>query len=94
MRARNLQINTDVAQAYYTLLTDAKTVELQTQNATKASEELAAAQERYKVGAATFLDVTVARGTFEKAQIDRVNSIYEYHKAFAALENAVGRPLR
>lgn len=94
VRARNLQINTDVAQAYYTLLTDAKTVELQTQNATKASEELAAAQERYKVGAATFLDVTVARGTFEKAQIDRVNSIYEYHKAFAALENAVGRPLR
>jgi len=26
--------------------------------------------------------------------IDRVNAIYDYHKAFAALENAVGRPLR
>ena len=48
----------------------------------------------FRVGAKTFLDVTSARGTFEKAQIDRVNSIYEYHKAFAALENAVGRPLR
>jgi outer membrane protein len=94
VRARNLQINTDVAQAYLTLITDARNVQLQNSIATKASEELAAAQERYKVGAATFLDVTVARGTFEKAQIDRVNSIYEYHKAFAALENAVGRPLR
>lgn len=94
LRARNLQVNTDVTQAYLTLIAQAKTVELQTQNAAKASEELAAAQERYKVGAATFLDVTVARGTFEKAQIDRVNSIYEYHKAFANLENAVGRPLR
>lgn len=94
LRARNLQVNTDVTQAYLTLIAQAKTVELQTQNAAKASEELAAAQERYKVGAATFLDVTVARGTYEKAQIDRVNAIYEYHKAFANLENAVGRPLR
>ena len=29
----------------------------------------------------------------EQAQIDRINSVYDYHKAFAALENAVGRPL-
>jgi outer membrane protein len=94
LRARNLQLNTDVTQAYLTLVAQAKTVELQTQNAAKAAEDLAAAQERYKVGAATFLDVTVARGIFEKAQIDRVTAIYEYHKAFANLENAVGRPLR
>jgi outer membrane protein len=94
VRARNLQINTDVTQAYLTLVTDARNVELQNSIAQKASEDLAGAQERYKVGAATFLDVTVARGTYEKAQIDRVNSVYEYHKAFAALENAVGRPLR
>jgi outer membrane protein len=94
LRARNLQVQTDVTQAYLTLIAQAKTVELQTSNAAKASEELAAAQERYKVGANTFLDVTVARGTYEKAQIDRVNAIYEYHKAFANLENAVGRPLR
>ncbi len=94
VRARDLQINTDVSQAYLTMMTDIRAIELQTQIAAKASEDLAAQQERYKVGAATFLDVTVARGTYEKAQIDRVNSVYEYHKAFAALENAVGRPLR
>jgi outer membrane protein len=94
VRSRTLQITTDVTQAYLTMVTDARTVELQTQTAAKASEELAAAQERYKVGAATFLDVTVARGTYEQAQINRVTAIYEYHKAFAALENAVGRPLR
>ena len=94
VRSRTLQITTDVTQAYLTMVTDARTVELQTQTAAKASEELAAAQERYKVGAATFLDVTVARGTYELAQINRVTSIYQYHKAFAALENAVGRPLR
>jgi outer membrane protein len=71
-----------------------KTVQLQQQNAQKAQEELAFAEERYKVGAATFLDVTTSRGTYEQALIDRVNAIYDFHKAFAALENAVGRPLR
>ena len=60
----------------------------------KATEELAFAEESYKVGAKTFLDVTTARGTYEKAQSDRVNAIYEYHKPFAALETAIGRPLR
>ena len=94
LRSRDLQLTTDVTQAYLNLVTAARTVELQTQIAAKASEELAFAQESYKVGAKTFLDVTTARGTYEKAQIDRVNSVYNYHKAFAALENAVGRPLR
>jgi len=94
VRARELQLNADVTQAYLNLVTAARTVALQEQNATKAREELAFAEERYRVGAATFLDVTTSRGTFEQAQIDRINSIYAYHKAFAALENAVGRPLR
>jgi len=94
LRARSLQLTTDVTQAYLNLVTAAKTVELQTQVAAKATEELAFAEESYKVGAKTFLDVTTARGTYEQAQIARVNSIYEYHKAFAALEGAVGRPLR
>jgi outer membrane protein len=94
LRSRNLQLTTDVTQAYLNLVTAAKTVELQTQIAQKAAEELAFAEESYKVGAKTFLDVTTARGTYEKAQIDRVDAVYNYHKAFAALENAVGRPLR
>ncbi len=93
-KARQLQLTADVTQAYLTLVTDARTVELQQQNALKASEELAYAEERYRVGATTFLDVTTSRGTYEQAQIDRINSIYEYHKAFAQLESAVGRPLR
>lgn len=94
LRARNLQLTTDVTQAYLTLVTAQKTVELQTQNAQKATEELQFAEESYKVGAKTFLDVTNARAQFEQAQVARVNAIYDYHKAFAALENAVGRPLR
>lgn len=94
VRARALQMIADVTQAYRNLQTAIKTTQLQDVNAARAREELAFAEERYRVGAATFLDVTTSRGTFEQAQIDRLNSIYDYHRAFAALENAVGRPLR
>jgi outer membrane protein len=94
VKAKDLALTADVTQAYLTLMTGVKTVQLQQQNAQKAQEELAFAEERYKVGAATFLDVTTSRSTYEQALIDRVNSMYDFHKAFAALENAVGRPLR
>jgi outer membrane protein len=94
VRARNLQLTTDVTNAYLSLNAAAKTVALQEQNAAKAAEELAAVQERYKVGAATFLEVTTSRGQYEQAQIGRVNAIYDYQTAYANLENAIGRPLR
>jgi outer membrane protein len=94
VRAKDLALTADVTQAYLTLKTSAQTVALQEQNASKAKEELAYAEERYKVGASTFLDVVTSRGTYEQALIDRVNAVYDYHKAFAALENAVGHPLR
>jgi outer membrane protein len=94
LRARELQLNTEVTQAFLNLMTSYRVVALQEINATRAREELAFAEERYRVGAATFLDVTTSRGTFAQAQIDRVNAIYDYHRAFAGLEAAVGRPLR
>jgi len=94
VRARNLQLTTDVTQAYLNLVTAAKTADLQAQIAKKAAEDLALNEASFRVGAKTFLDVTTARAQYEKTQIDQVNAIYQYHWAFAALENAVGRPLR
>ena len=94
VRSRELQMTADVTQGYLNLVTAARTVELQEVNAQRAREELTYAQERYRVGAATFLDVTTSSGSFVQAQVDRINAIYEYHRAYAALEAAVGRPLR
>lgn len=94
VRARELQLTAAVTAAYLTLTTQAKTVALQTQNAAQARQEMALAEARYRVGAATFLDLADARGTYATAENDHINAIYEYHKAFAALESAVGRPLR
>ena len=93
-KAKDLAMTADVTQAYRSLQTAIQTVALQEQTALKAKEELSFAEERYKVGASTFLDVVTSRGSYEQALIDRVNAVYDYHKSFAALENAVGHPLR
>jgi outer membrane protein len=93
-RARELQLRQEVTAAYLTLRAAQQTVTLQEQNALRAREELRLAEERYRVGASTFLDVTEARASVERAENERIAAIYDYHSAFAALESAVGRPLR
>ncbi|HEY8167002.1 MAG TPA: TolC family protein [Gemmatimonadaceae bacterium] len=94
IRARELAITADVTSAYYTLKTAEKTTALQAQNSAKAKLELKFAQDRYRNGSMNFVDLTEARAAYERAESDRINAVYDYHKAFAALESAVGRPLR
>jgi outer membrane protein len=94
VRAQELRITADVTSGYRNLMTAYQTVQIQTQNSQAAREALALAQERFRVGANTFVDLVQARADFERAESDRINAIYEFHRAYAALENAVGRPLR
>jgi outer membrane protein len=94
VRARELALTADVTAAYLTVTTAEKTVALQEQNAAKARQELKLVQDRYKIGATTFVDLTQARATYERAESERINAVYNYHKAFAVLESAVGHPLR
>jgi outer membrane protein len=94
VRSKELALTADVTAAYLTVVTAEKTVALQEQNAAKARQELKLVQDRYRIGATTFVDLTEARATYERAESDRINAIYDYHKAFAALESAVGHSLR
>ncbi|HEY1952214.1 MAG TPA: TolC family protein [Gemmatimonadaceae bacterium] len=94
VKSRELALTADVTAAYLTLQTAEKTVALQEQNADKAKQELKLVQDRYRIGATTYVDLTQARATYEQAESDRINAVYDYHKAFAALESAVGHPLR
>jgi outer membrane protein len=94
VRQTELALTSNVTEALRNLQTAQRSVELNDINAAAAREQLSFAEERYRVGAATFLEVTNARGVFEQAQVDRLNATYEYHRTFAALEAAVGRPLR
>jgi outer membrane protein len=94
VRQQELRLTADVSAAYYTLVTAVRASEVQEQNAVQAREELRLTEERYRVGAATFVELAESRSSFERAEQDRIAAIYDYHQAWAALENAVGRPLR
>ncbi len=94
VRRQELQLTADVTSALVTLQAARRAVDLQDRNAATAREALQLAEERYRVGANTFVDLTTARGEYERAETDRIDAVYEFHRAYAALENAVGRTLR
>lgn len=94
VRRQELALTADVTSARVTLQAAYEAVELQARNAATAREALQLAEERYRVGANTFVDLTTARAEYERAETSRIDAIYEFHRAYAALEAAVGRTLR
>jgi outer membrane protein len=93
-RARRLQVRTDVHSRYLALQTAYKAIGVQAANREAARDQLRLAQDRYRLGAGTSLEVSDAQNAVQRAEGDYVNAVYDYHKAIAALEEAVGRPLR
>lgn len=94
VRARGLAVQTEVSQAFLTLQTAFRTVGLQDTNRSAAREQLQLATERYRVGSGTFFELLDAQVAALRAESDAVNATYDYHKALALLEAAVGRSLR
>jgi outer membrane protein len=94
VRAQELRLTQEVTSGYRNLMTAYEAVQIQTQNSQAAREALALAQERFRVGANTFVDLVQSRADYERAESDRITAIYEFHRAYATLESAVGRPLR
>jgi len=94
VRARGLQVQTDVSQAYLTLQTDYQAIAIQDTSRSAAREQLQLATERYRVGSGTFFELLDAQVAALRAETDYIDAVYDYHKALAALEAAVGRPLR
>ena len=93
-RSRELASDADVTTAYLSLETARRTVVLQTKISAKARQDLELVQDQYKVGAATSVELSAARASYAQAENNRIVGLYDYHKAIAALENSVGRPLR
>ena len=94
VRAQALRVTADVTAAHLSLVTARQSVTLQEQTVRTARTALALAQERYRVGAISLVDLLQARGDFERAETDRISAVFDVQRAFTALENAVGRPLR
>lgn len=94
VRARQLQTRTDVQSRFLAVQTAYKAIGVQASSRDAARDQLRLAQDRYRLGSGSALDVTDAQNNVQRAEGDYVNSVYDYHKAIAALELAVGRPLR
>jgi outer membrane protein TolC len=58
-----------------------------------ATEDLRVVQERYRVGAATILDVLTSQSALAQAEVDAVNARFDYLKAKAQIEALIGRHL-
>jgi outer membrane protein len=93
-RARRLQVHSDVHARFLALQTAYQAIAVQSANRDAARDQLRLAQDRYRLGAGTSLEVSDAQNAVQRAEGDYVNAVYDYHKAIAALEAAVGRPLR
>lgn len=93
-RARELQVRTDVEARYLALGTAWKAILVQEKSRQAAGERLRLAQDRYRLGSGTALELTDAQNAVTRAEGDYYSAVYEYHRAFVALEAAVGRRLR
>lgn len=94
IRQQELQVRAGVSGAYLALMTAYRTIAVQANNRTAADEALSLAEERYRVGSGSIIELLTARLDAETAGVNYINAVYDYHKAIAALEQAVGRPLR
>jgi outer membrane protein len=94
VRAQALQVHADVQSRFVAIQTGYKAIAVQAQSREAARDQLRLAQDRYRLGSGTALEVADAQNSVQRAEGDYVNAIYDYHKALAALEAAVGRPLR
>jgi outer membrane protein TolC len=69
-------------------------VDLQERLVAVAREELRLAEERYRVGLGTGLEVVDAQAALARAEQARIRAVYAFHRAVAALEALSGVTLR
>ena len=94
VRARRLAVRADVHGRYLALGTAFRSIAVQSASRDAAREQLRLAQDRYRLGSGTALELSDAQNQVQRAEGDYITAIYDYHIAIAALEAAVGRPLR
>lgn len=93
-RAEELRRGADVATSLLALRAAYRTVMLEERNAAASAEQLELAQQRYTLGAGSILELTQAQEQKTRADQANLDAIYTFHETLAALEAAVGRPLR
>ena len=94
LRSQELTLRTDVETSLLQLRTAYGAAQLQDRVVERANEELRLAQERFRFGAASSVEVIDAQTSLREAERARIDAVYNFHKSLAALEALVGRSLR
>jgi outer membrane protein len=94
VRARRLDVDGQIQSGLLAVQTSYQAATIQGINRTAAAQQLLLAQERYRIGNGTALELADAQNAVTQAEVEYVTAVYDYHLAVAALEGAVGRPLR
>jgi outer membrane protein len=94
VRGRALLVRSEVESRYLAIETSYRAIVVQQANREAARDQLRLAQDRYRLGSGNSLELSTAQRDVVLAEGDYITAVYDYHKAVAALEAAVGRPLR
>jgi outer membrane protein len=88
--ATRRQVQLDVYQALLNLNAAEKQYEAGVNQVASAKINLETAQEKYRIGGATLLDVLTANAQYTQALSNQVNAAYNYIQAKQAMEYAIG----
>lgn len=94
VRAQELRLQTEVAAAVQNIRTAYQTALLERRVRETAAEELRLAEERFRAGVASSVEVVDAQTRLSEAEQREINSVYNFHRALALLEALVGQALR
>lgn len=94
LRAEELRLRAEVATAVQNVETSRQVVSLQERIRGTASEELRLAQERFRLGLASSIEVADAQANLSQAERDEINARYEFQRTITALESLIGNSLR
>jgi len=94
VRNSELALKADIASGLSNLQTAYQAALIEEENQVWADEQLRLAQERYRLGSATFLELVEAETVKAGADRDRIAAIFAYHDSLASLESVVGTSLR
>ncbi|MBI1967737.1 MAG: TolC family protein [Gemmatimonadetes bacterium] len=87
------QVNAQLTQQIAALATAYAQIDISTSNVAAASEDLRVQQERYRVGAATILDLLTSQAALTQAQVSLVQARFDYLIARAQVEAITGKAL-
>jgi outer membrane protein len=93
-RAEELSRRSQVTTAFLAVDAAHRTVALEERNAATAAEQLELAQERYRLGLGSILELSQAQEGAARADQALLAARYAFFDNLAALESAVGGPLR